>query len=184
MTLDTFKLNIEEIKHPAYTEVFEDFEEEVNPEYTQIVVSIEINEHPYRFAVSEYDLFNHNAAQGKKLLQKEYSDFEPFTCSCGISGCAGIFGGIYYKFRGKTIEWRIPDNMGYGFLDKKFYKFDKKQYFSEIVKLWDYLEARCDDKHSLSESDYCWKSLTEVMTWWKHQRKHLAGNVKYMRSYL
>lgn len=44
------------------------------------------------------------------------SDFEPFTCSCGIAACAGIYNGIRTKYRKNTVEWRSNPNDGYVFL--------------------------------------------------------------------
>lgn len=64
-----------------------------------------------------------------------YSSFYPWTCSCGVAGCNGIFDGVHLKVRGRSVEWRVKKNMGYEFLDKTFYQFDKQDYFSMIERL-------------------------------------------------
>jgi len=65
----------------------------------------------------------------------EYSNFYPFTCSCGVAGCAGIFDGVHLKVRGRSVEWRVKKDIGYEFLDKRFYQFDKTNYFNMIERL-------------------------------------------------
>lgn len=67
--------------------------------------------------------------------ERKYSDFYPFTCSCGVAGCNGIFDGVHLKVRGRSVEWRVKKNMGYNFLDKTFYQFDKQDYFDMIEKI-------------------------------------------------
>lgn len=86
-----------------------------------------------------------------------YSDFEPFTCSCGISGCAGIWNGILVKWRKNTVEWRLPKRIkhGYNFLDKSFYSFDREEY-EQVAKdvmsfSWDHLDVRVNDHTTIYE---------------------------------
>ena len=78
----------------------------------------------------------------KGKLTMVYSDFYPFTCSCGVAGCASILDGIYMKDRKHTIEWRVPENSGYKFLDKRFYSFRKEEYLSEIERLKGTIKSR------------------------------------------
>jgi len=68
----------------------------------------------------------------------KHSLFEPFSCSCGASGCAGIWNGILTKHRKHTVEWRAEKEDGYKFI-KRFYSFDKNQYYSEVKKAWNTL---------------------------------------------
>ena len=74
--------------------------------------------------------------------ERKYSNFYPFTCSCGHAGCDGIFDGVHLKVRGRSVEWRVNKNMGYIFLDKTFYQFDKQDYFDMLEKLKE--EVECD----------------------------------------
>ena len=61
--------------------------------------------------------------------------FYPFTCSCGVAGCASIWDGVHVKWRKKSVEWRIKDKRdGYeNILDSMFYSFDRKQYEQEVL---------------------------------------------------
>ena len=61
--------------------------------------------------------------------------FYPFTCSCGVAGCASIWDGVHVKWRKNSVEWRIKDKRdGYEkILDKMFYSFDRKQYEQEVL---------------------------------------------------
>lgn len=87
----------------------------------------------------------------------DYSSFEPFTCSCGISGCAGIFDGIYTRYRKYSVEWRIPKDCGYeGILDKTFYSFDRRQYQDQIDYLWKFLDDNKDVLVYDSNNDGYW----------------------------
>ena len=78
----------------------------------------------------------------KGELWMKYSDFYPFSCSCGVAGCASIWDGVYVKNRKHTVEWRIPKDSGYGFLSKKFYSFRKDEYLAEIDRLKQTLKQR------------------------------------------
>lgn len=57
-----------------------------------------------------------------------YSAFYPFSCNCGVAGCASIWDGIYVKSRKHSVEWRASKADGYKFLPKRFFSFDKAQY--------------------------------------------------------
>jgi hypothetical protein len=90
-----------------------------------------------------------------------YSRFEPFSCSCGNSGCASIWDGIDSKHRKNTVEWRIPKGCGYQFLDKSFYQFSTLQYEQEILKVWKWVNAHREAEHEcnfLGENLDYWNS--------------------------
>lgn len=66
----------------------------------------------------------------------EHSMFYPWTCTCGVPGCDSIWDGVHLKVRGHSVEWRIKKNMGYeGFISKRFFTFDKSQYFDIIAEI-------------------------------------------------
>lgn len=75
--------------------------------------------------------------------QAIYSEFYPFTCSCGIAGCAGIHNGIFSKHRRYNVEWRIKeqDKDCYKFLPKQYFNFDKQEYTKQIVNVWKCLDS-------------------------------------------
>ena len=78
-----------------------------------------------------------------------YSCFEPFSCSCGVAGCAGIWSGIDVKERKHSIEWRAKKEHGYGFLEKSFYSFEKKQYLKAFNDFLFWLKMECDYDYKL-----------------------------------
>lgn len=161
-TLDDFKVNL------SYGEKFKVLNTEIviNGEpvdsYTDIfnLLSGFGTTNSMEKEVGEYYVWN--KTQGERLPRKDSfpptSDFEPFTCSCGESGCAGIHDGIYQKIRKWTIEWRIlqKDNSGYYFLDKSYYNFHRKSYESEVIKAWKWLHK---NKHLPVQED-CWDDFT------------------------
>lgn len=81
---------------------------------------------------SEYHLPEHNV---EIRNSHEYSHWYVFTCSCGIAGCAGIWDGIHLKVRKHTVEWRVGKNMGYDFLGKRYFQFDRKGYFKMLDEI-------------------------------------------------
>ncbi|AGH32116.1 hypothetical protein VPHG_00049 [Vibrio phage 11895-B1] len=149
-SLDSFKLEM------SYDE-----------EHKQINTTIIINDKPVKHFTDVYELFtNFNKSHSFEKETYEswkgvkskgvFSDFYPFTCSCGVSGCAGIWDGIYQKVRGWTIEWRIidKDKNGYHFLDKSYYNFHKMQYNHEIVNAWKWLH---DNKYLVIDMYGCYE---------------------------
>lgn len=81
--------------------------------------------------------------------------FYPFTCSCGVAGCASIWGGIHVKWRKKSVEWRIKDKRdGYKkILDKMFYSFDRKQYEQEVLTAY---QTLCNLVENNPENESAW----------------------------
>jgi hypothetical protein len=95
------------------------------------------------------------------LLHPKTEEEYIFTCSCGIPGCAGIWEPMKIKVRKETIEWRIPKprfghSMGYEFLPKSFYSFNKKQYMEALKSLRDSIQAlpELDEEVHIDYPDY------------------------------
>lgn len=88
-----------------------------------------------------------------KAWRYKLTDFYPFTCSCGVAGCASIWDGIHVKWRKHSVEWRIKDKRdGYKeILDKMFYSFDRKQYEQEILTAYQTL-CKLVEKNPENES--------------------------------
>lgn len=88
-----------------------------------------------------------------KAWRYNLTDFYPFTCSCGVAGCASIWDGILVKWRKNSVEWRIKDKRdGYEkILDKMFYSFDRKQYEQEVLTAYQTL-CRLVEKNPENES--------------------------------
>lgn len=94
--------------------------------------------------------------------------FYPFTCSCGIAGCASIWDGIHVKWRKNSVEWRIKDKRdGYqNILDKMFYSFDRKQYEQEVLTAYQEL-CKLVEKNPENESSWIvseFKSILKGLT--------------------
>lgn len=150
--MDTFKFGFTETVTPL-----DDYNDE-RSEFIFLGLDLYINEkkincftdmvaflYPHKIIRDTYHPYDRKRfidCKGKLVMT--YSDFYPFTCSCGVAGCASIWDGIYVKERKHTIEWRIPENQGYKFLDKRFYSFDKMEYLSEIERLKQTLKERPD----------------------------------------
>lgn len=88
-----------------------------------------------------------------KAWRYNLTDFYPFTCSCGVAGCASIWDGIHVKWRKNSVEWRIKDKRdGYeNILDKMFYSFDRKQYEQEVLTAYQTL-CKLVEKNPNNES--------------------------------
>ena len=120
----TVEINGKEVKH--YTDLYAFLRELVN-----------------KSAISNYANWSgesyKNTGTGYIAITKSWhynlTCFYPFTCSCGVAGCASIWDGIHVKWRKKSVEWRIKDKRdGYEkILDKMFYSFDRKQYEQEVL---------------------------------------------------
>jgi len=90
---------------------------------------------PYAIA---HHWFNHRSRYDQN---GSFSVFEPFSCTCGASGCAGIWEGIYVKVRRHSVEWRIKPNTGYdSFMPKRFFSFSREQYTTERINFINYLK--------------------------------------------
>ena len=81
--------------------------------------------------------------------------FYPFTCSCGVAGCASVWDGIHVKWRKNSVEWRIKDKRdGYeDLLDKMFYSFDRKQYEKEVLTAY---QTLCKLVENNPENESAW----------------------------
>lgn len=77
-----------------------------------------------------------------------WSVFHPFTCSCGVAGCAGIWDGIYVKIRKHTVEWKVREGDGYDFLDQRFYSFDRVQYEQTHKDFMEWLDSFKNDRQT------------------------------------
>lgn len=84
---------------------------------------------------------NHEPGQFPEFIR---SAFQPFSCSCGIAGCAGIYDGIYIKERKYSVEWRAKKEDGYEFLPKTFFSFEKHHYASAFNKFFFWLMTQED----------------------------------------
>lgn len=147
MKFDKINFICDAVKNEYYGTLEDDY---LTQDHRDLLITVVINDvrigwrghvDPYALVLRSLD---HSVVWDGKVIEG-YSGFEPFTCSCGDGGCAGIWDGIYIKERGHSIEWRAKANDGYGFLQKSFFNFEKSQY----KKAFDQLLS---DIRSLSEN--------------------------------
>lgn len=138
------EINGKEIKH--YTDIWAFFREFVNKN----VVSNYADWYgeSYKDTGTDYVAIT-------KAWRYNLTDFYPFTCSCGVAGCASIWDGIHVKWRKNSVEWRIKDRRnGYEkILDKMFYSFDRKQYEQEILTAY---QTLCKLVENNPENESAW----------------------------
>lgn len=75
-----------------------------------------------------HNLFN--AAEVLPVYKYHFAEFDMFTCSCGIAGCAGFQTPVVQTVKEGMLTWTFPEGNEYK-TDKKVYQFDQKQ-FKEI----------------------------------------------------
>ena len=198
--LDTFEINIEHKTHNdyecsySYIDTIVLINGEVVKEYTDISAFIT---HFGKTQSLEKEVLTLHVWDKKikdHVLRKDAylpdSDFYPFTCSCGVSGCASIWQGVFQKVRKHTVEWRIfdKDKNGYHFLDKSFYRFERENYENEIRKAWKYL---LDNKYLTVDNHGEESSVWEEECSWVYERfpeiikrlekQHVQNNSKHIQ---
>lgn len=94
---------------------------------------------------------------GELIPGCSWSSFEPFTCSCGDSGCIGIWDGIHVRVRKHSVEWRAKKDDGYSFLPKTFFNFKRKQYEAAVTSFIEQIkELSADSTFTLVvDPGYC-----------------------------
>jgi hypothetical protein len=136
-------------------------------------ISLTINGHPiewnYMDAISIASNWNNH--QSDFYPEFTHSIFEPFSCSCGIAACAGVYDGIYIKHRKHSVEWRASAADGYSFLPKSFFSFSRKQYEKEHqgFLFWLGMQDDHDNELRVDISDHGGKllSISDFLAWIK-----------------
>lgn len=127
-------------------------------------------------SVDVYDLvlsnLSHKPTWGVQGEQNWWSVFRPFTCSCGDSGCAGIWDGIYVRERGYSIEWRAKREDGYGFLLKTFFNFEKSQYKRAFMELLSDIERLSKEFDLVVDPGYCEDQLVTGLDFLKYVKEN------------
>lgn len=112
-------------------------------------------------------------------------DEDILTCSCGVSGCAGIFYGTTIKVRRKTVEWRDIDSG----LPKRFYSFDRNQYKSVVNKITEYLQYIASQNEMNNADGYYGvypsssDNLAEQLKW-THSNQFIQDTIQYRNGIL
>lgn len=170
MNNDLFELcvNIEELKGRP-KDYWDEIEEDDKCTYQDLSCEVVINGETIKCYSDIFAFFDNILDKGDckplwadKDQRGEYSDFYPFTCSCGIAGCASIWEGIFTKHRKHSIEWKIKQKElnGYKFMDKAFYSFDKSLYTQQIKKAWDKITTAVEEQKTFPENRQGFDSWT------------------------
>lgn len=166
---------------------------EYDEDFKQIKTSVIINSELVKSYADLFTFFQHFQETNPREIEiigkwkgRCSSSFEPFTCSCGVSGCAGIWEGVYQKTRKWTTEWRIDDkdHNGYNFLDKSYYQFHRKSYEQEIVKAWKWLYD--NQELIISDDGFDDETVGDVlkrMEDWIPEKVELLNNIKDSKTY-
>lgn len=133
MKYDTISFKVVTVPNNNYEEEYNHYLESKDeegwldlPDKEFVYTELYFNGEKYGYHISEYSLLRtktqkdcYTGCNGEVWYpDHEYSLFEPFTCSCGVSGCAGIWDGVHMKVRGRSVEWRMKKNSGYDFSPK------------------------------------------------------------------
>ena len=178
MKYDTISFIVDAVPNEYYGSEGSEY---LTPDHRDLKVTVVLNDirvgwngHVDVYALALRNL-NHKAWFNGRY-HSEWSIFEPFTCSCGVGGCAGIWDGIYVKERGHSVEWRANPKDGYGFILKSFFSFEKAQYKWAFNNLLSEIEHLSNDFDFtlVVESGYCEEGLVtglDFLEWVKEQQK-------------
>lgn len=70
----------------------------------------------------------------------DYAHFYPFTCDCGIPGCAGFFDSVRQRRENSKVIWQVFDSKTKAILGAEDFSFDAKSYDMALKKLKSELE--------------------------------------------
>lgn len=75
-----------------------------------------------------------NASEVLPIYKYHFVEFDLFTCSCGVAGCAGFQSPVTQTIQNEVVTWKFPEENDYT-TDKKVYEFSKVEYQKEFEKL-------------------------------------------------
>lgn len=79
-----------------------------------------------------HNLFN--AAEVLPVYKYHFAEFDMFTCSCGIAGCAGFQAPVIHTAKEGIVTWTFPEGDSYK-TDKKVYQFVQSEFQEVFAKL-------------------------------------------------
>lgn len=83
-----------------------------------------------------------NFVEVLSLIDLHFAEFDLFTCSCGIPGCAGYHYSVLHTVEDGIVTWTFPESNDYR-TGKKVYRFDLisfKKVLKETIKRVKHLE--------------------------------------------
>lgn len=75
-----------------------------------------------------------NASEVLPISMYKKVEFDLFTCSCGVAGCAGFQSPIVQSLKEGIVMWNFPESNDYT-TDKKSYSFEEKQFKETFANL-------------------------------------------------
>lgn len=119
-----------------------------------------------------------NAEQVIPASGFNFAEFDLFTCSCGVPGCAGFHYQVIQNKTDKSVVWTFPETDDYK-TEKKVYEFEIKDFareFEDLLKGVLDLEAQgvyystTMNSNSIEEQDEpvnTIESITKSIKWYK-----------------
>ena len=99
-----------------------------------------------------------NAAEVLSAVKFDFTEFDLFTCSCGVPGCAGYHSPVTQQKTKNIVKWTFPSENYYS-TEKLIYEFNRKEFeliFKSLTKRM--IELENDNVHHYSllrdESSY------------------------------
>lgn len=77
-----------------------------------------------------------NSTSVLSAVRQKFAEFDLFTCTCGVAGCAGFLVEIIHSVKDSIVEWEFPEK-DYYITDKKVYHFVKKDFNDSFSNLYD-----------------------------------------------
>lgn len=75
-----------------------------------------------------------NGCQVVAASRYDFAEFDLFTCSCGVSGCAGFHIEIIQNKTGDKVKWTFPDDKSYA-VEKLEFEFERVEFEQEFEQL-------------------------------------------------
>lgn len=64
----------------------------------------------------------------------KFAEFDLYTCSCGVAGCAGFQAPVVQTKNNGVVTWTFPESNDYK-TEKKTYEFDNEQFTAQFEEL-------------------------------------------------
>ncbi len=123
-----------------------------------------------------------NAVEVMAAHNFKFAEFDLFTCSCGVPGCAGFQSPIVQKIKDNKVHWIFPDEGDYK-TDKLEYVFDAEQFFDAFKNLIN-LILRKESNREFLTSNIDWLSVDEEEGAFKSEKEaySINDNLEYAQN--
>lgn len=175
MIYDTINFICDAVENEYYGSVESDY---LTKNHRDLKITVVLNgvRIGWNQAVCPYSLTLHHMDHKSSWAGSNWSVFRPFTCSCGDSGCAGIWDGIYVRPRKHSVEWRAKREDGYGFLGKTFFSFERKAYEKAFKDMLNDVLAMCSrypDEIVVVDAGYCKEQMVTAIDFYDYVQEQI-----------